>query len=264
MTEIISKIDLSSEGFLSNYSHMEDLVSDLNKLVSSVKNGGGERSQTRHLERGKMLPRERVTKLLDPGGIFLEIGLTAGYDMYDNACPGGGLIAGIGKVHNKDVMIICNDSTVKGGTYYPITVKKHLRAQEIALENNLPCIYLVDSGGANLPNQDEVFADREHFGRIFYNQANMSSKGIPQIAVVMGSCTAGGAYVPAMSDETIIVKDQGTIFLAGPPLVRAATGEITDPEKLGGADIHTRVSGVADHLATNDEHALAARAKNRE
>jgi len=177
--------------------------------------------------------------------------------MYDDACPGGGLIIGIGKVHDQDVMVICNDSTVKGGTYYPITVKKHLRAQEIALENNLPCVYLVDSGGANLPNQDEVFADREHFGRIFYNQANMSSKGIPQIAVVMGSCTAGGAYVPAMSDETIIVKNQGTIFLAGPPLVKAATGEITNPEKLGGAGIHTKVSGVADYLADDDEHALA-------
>ena len=257
MTILKSQIKTNSPDFIENKKKLNiDYELTLN-AVNIALDGGGDKLKKRHEIRGKMLPRERVTKLLDPGGIFLEIGLTAGYDMYDNACPGGGLIAGIGKVHNKDVMIICNDSTVKGGTYYPITVKKHLRAQEIALENNLPCIYLVDSGGANLPNQDEVFADREHFGRIFYNQANMSSKGIPQIAVVMGSCTAGGAYVPAMSDETIIVKDQGTIFLAGPPLVRAATGEITDPEKLGGADIHTRVSGVADHLATNDEHALA-------
>jgi len=204
-----------------------------------------------------MLPRERVAHLLDPGSPFLEIGATAAHDMYDGAAPGGGLIAGVGRVAGREVMVVCNDATVKGGTYYPITVKKHLRAQEIAMENHLPCVYLVDSGGANLPNQDEVFPDRDHFGRIFYNQANMSAQGIAQIAVVMGSCTAGGAYVPAMSDVTIIVRDQGTIFLAGPPLVKAATGEVVSAEDLGGGDVHTRLSGVADYLAEDDAHALA-------
>ncbi|MFT7254180.1 MAG: 3-methylcrotonyl-CoA carboxylase beta subunit, partial [Paracoccaceae bacterium] len=219
--------------------------------------GGGEKSRARHVSRGKMLPRERVANLLDPGSPFLEIGATAGHGMYDGAAPCGGAIAGVGQIHGQDVMVVCNDATVKGGTYYPITVKKHLRAQEIAEECHLPCIYLVDSGGANLPNQDEVFPDRDHFGRIFYNQARMSAKGIAQIAVVMGSCTAGGAYVPAMSDVTIIVKNQGTIFLAGPPLVKAATGEVVTAEDLGGGDVHTRLSGVADYLAEDDTHALA-------
>ncbi len=219
--------------------------------------GGGEKSRQRHIGRGKMLPRERVANLLDAGSPFLEIGATAAYNLYDNAAPCAGVIAGVGLVHGQDVMVICNDATVKGGTYYPMTVKKHLRAQEIASENRLPCVYLVDSGGANLPNQDEVFPDRDHFGRIFYNQARMSAQGIPQIAVVMGSCTAGGAYVPAMSDVAIIVKEQGTIFLAGPPLVKAATGEVVSAEDLGGGDVHTRLSGVADYLADDDFHALA-------
>lgn len=219
--------------------------------------GGGEEARKRHASRGKMLPRERVANLLDPGSAFLEIGATAAHDMYDGAAPAAGLIAGIGRVEGVDVMIVANDATVKGGTYYPMTVKKHLRAQEIAEASHLPCIYLVDSGGANLPNQDEVFPDRDHFGRIFFNQAQMSAKGIAQIAVVMGSCTAGGAYVPAMSDVSIIVRDQGTIFLAGPPLVKAATGEVVSAEDLGGGDVHTRLSGVADYLAEDDAHALA-------
>jgi len=219
--------------------------------------GGGEKSRVRHLSRGKMLPRDRVSNLLDVGSSFLEIGATAAHDLYDGAAPGAGLIAGIGQVHGQDVMVICNDATVKGGTYYPMTVKKHLRAQEIAAECALPCVYLVDSGGANLPNQDEVFPDRDHFGRIFYNQARMSAAGIAQISVVMGSCTAGGAYVPAMSDVSIIVREQGTIFLAGPPLVKAAIGEVVTAEDLGGGDVHTRLSGVADYLAEDDAHALA-------
>ena len=219
--------------------------------------GGGEASRKRHLDRGKMLPRDRVANLLDPGSPFLEIGATAAHGMYDGAAPSAGVVAGIGRVMGREVMVVCNDATVKGGTYYPMSVKKHLRAQEIAEENHLPCVYLVDSGGANLPNQDEVFPDRDHFGRIFYNQARMSAKGIAQIAVVMGSCTAGGAYVPAMSDVTIIVKEQGTIFLAGPPLVKAATGEVVSAEDLGGGDVHTRLSGVADYLAEDDAHALA-------
>jgi len=219
--------------------------------------GGGEKARTRHLDRGKMLPRDRVVNLLDPGSPFLEVGATAAHGMYDGAAPAAGVIAGIGRVMGREVMVVCNDATVKGGTYYPMSVKKHLRAQEIAEENHLPCIYLVDSGGANLPNQDEVFPDRDHFGRIFYNQARMSAKGIAQIAVVMGSCTAGGAYVPAMSDVTIIVREQGTIFLAGPPLVKAATGEVVTAEDLGGGDVHTRLSGVADYLAEDDSHALA-------
>ncbi len=218
---------------------------------------GNEKSRARHLGRGKMLPRDRVANLLDPGSPFLEIGATAAHGMYEGAAPGAGVIAGIGQVHGQEVMVVCNDATVKGGTYYPMSVKKHLRAQEIAAECRLPCLYLVDSGGANLPQQDEVFPDRDHFGRIFYNQARMSAAGIPQIAVVMGSCTAGGAYVPAMSDVTIIVKEQGTIFLAGPPLVKAATGEVVTAEDLGGGDVHTRLSGVADYLAENDAHALA-------
>ncbi len=225
--------------------------------AEAARMGGGQAARDRHEARGKMLPRRRVANLLDPGSPFLEVGATAAHDMYDGDAPSAGVIAGIGQVHGREVMVICNDATVKGGTYYPMTVKKHLRAQEIAAENHLPCIYLVDSGGANLPNQDEVFPDRDHFGRIFYNQANMSAKGIPQIAVVMGSCTAGGAYVPAMSDVTIIVKEQGTIFLAGPPLVKAATGEVVSAEDLGGGDVHTRLSGVADYLAEDDAHALA-------
>src|SRR5690606_38631749 len=219
--------------------------------------GGGEKSLARHVARGKMPPRERVANLLDAGSPFLEIGATAAHGMYDGAAPCAGVIAGIGRVHGQEVMVVANDATVKGGTYYPMTVKKHLRAQEMAEECHLPCVYLVDSGGANLPNQDEVFPDRDHFGRIFYNQARMSAKGIAQIAVVMGSCTAGGAYVPAMSDVTIIVRNQGTIFLAGPPLVKAATGEVVSAEDLGGGDVHTRLSGVADYLAEDDVHALA-------
>ncbi|RMH46665.1 MAG: methylcrotonoyl-CoA carboxylase [Alphaproteobacteria bacterium] len=219
--------------------------------------GGGEAARARHVSRGKLLPRERVDRLLDPGSPFLEIGLFAAHGMYDGAAPAAGMIAGVGRIMGRECMVVCNDATVKGGTYYPMTVKKHLRAQEIARENRLPCVYLVDSGGANLPNQDEVFPDRDHFGRIFYNQANMSAEGIAQIAVVMGSCTAGGAYVPAMSDETIIVANQGTIFLGGPPLVKAATGEVVTAEELGGGDVHTRLSGVADHLARDDAHALA-------
>ncbi len=236
--------------------HLEALqqIADAAELASL---GGGETARARHLGRGKMLPRDRVAGLLDPGSAFLEIGATAAHGLYGGAAPGAGLIAGVGRVMGRDVMVVCNDATVKGGTYYPMSVKKHLRAQEIAEECHLPCVYLVDSGGANLPNQDEVFPDRDHFGRIFYNQARMSAKGIAQIAVVMGSCTAGGAYVPAMSDVSIIVKDQGTIFLAGPPLVKAATGEIVSAEDLGGGDVHTRLSGVADYLADDDAHALA-------
>ncbi|MEM9795150.1 MAG: carboxyl transferase domain-containing protein [Pseudomonadota bacterium] len=235
----------------------EAALAEIAEAASWAQGGGGERARERHLSRGKMLPRERVSNLLDPGSPFLEVGLFAGHGMYDDAAPAGGAIAGIGLIHGRQVMVVCNDATVKGGTYYPVTVKKHLRAQEIAEENRLPCLYLVDSGGANLPNQDEVFPDRDHFGRIFFNQARMSAKGIAQIAVVMGSCTAGGAYVPAMSDVSIIVREQGTIFLAGPPLVKAATGEVVTAEELGGGDVHTRLSGVADYLAEDDAHALA-------
>ncbi|MHA6266771.1 carboxyl transferase domain-containing protein [Aliiroseovarius sp. CAU 1755] len=246
-----------SEAYKANREgHLEALQVVADAAEAAVM-GGGQKSRERHLSRGKMLPRDRVSNLLDPGSPFLEVGATAAHGMYDGAAPCAGVIAGIGQVHGQEVMVVCNDATVKGGTYYPMTVKKHLRAQEIAEECNLPCIYLVDSGGANLPNQDEVFPDRDHFGRIFYNQARMSAKGIPQIAVVMGSCTAGGAYVPAMSDVTIIVKEQGTIFLAGPPLVKAATGEVVTAEDLGGGDVHTRLSGVADYLAEDDAHALA-------
>ncbi len=257
MAVLKSQVAAGSEGFKANQSAHLAALEGIAEAVQQAHRGGGETAQERHVSRGKMLPRDRVANLLDPGSAFLEVGATAAHGMYGDAAPGAGVIAGIGRVSSLDVMIICNDATVKGGTYYPMTVKKHLRAQEIAAENHLPCVYLVDSGGANLPNQDEVFPDRDHFGRIFYNQANMSALGIPQIAVVMGSCTAGGAYVPAMSDVTIIVKEQGTIFLAGPPLVKAATGEEVSAEDLGGGDVHTRLSGVADYLADDDAHALA-------
>jgi 3-methylcrotonyl-CoA carboxylase beta subunit len=257
MTFINSKLNPRSAEFQANAVAMKALVDDLHTHVAAVSEGGGASARAKHTNRGKLLPRERVQRLLDPGTPFLEISPLAAHGMYENAAPGAGLIAGIGRVSGVDCVIVCNDATVKGGTYFPMTVKKHLRAQEIAAQNRLPCIYLVDSGGANLPNQDEVFPDREHFGRIFYNQANMSAQGIAQVAVVMGSCTAGGAYVPAMSDESIIVRDQGTIFLGGPPLVKAATGEIVSAEELGGGDVHSRLSGVVDHLAENDLHALA-------
>ncbi|KAA8612903.1 carboxyl transferase domain-containing protein [Salipiger aestuarii] len=247
----------SSEVFQTNRAAHLDALAEIQAAADLAIAGGGEKARDRHISRGKMLPRERVANLLDPGSPFLEIGATAAHGLYDGAAPAAGIVAGIGLVNGVQVMVLCNDATVKGGTYYPMSVKKHLRAQEIAEENRLPCIYLVDSGGANLPNQDEVFPDRDHFGRIFYNQARMSAAGIAQIAVVMGSCTAGGAYVPAMSDVTIIVRDQGTIFLAGPPLVKAATGEVVTAEDLGGGDVHTRLSGVADYLAEDDAHALA-------
>ncbi|WP_395391966.1 carboxyl transferase domain-containing protein [Novosphingobium sp. BL-8A] len=236
--------------------HNRALVAELHAKVAKAALGGNEKSRERHVARGKLLPRERVERLLDPGSPLLELGQLAAEGLYEDDIPGAGLITAIGTVSGRQCMIVCNDATVKGGTYYPITVKKHVRAQEIAQQNNLPCIYLVDSGGANLPHQAEVFPDRDHFGRIFFNQAQMSSKGIPQVACVMGSCTAGGAYVPAMSDESVIVKEQGTIFLAGPPLVQAATGEVISAEDLGGGDLHSRKSGVTDHLADNDEHAL--------
>src|SRR5574340_584256 len=232
------------------------LVAELRKKLAAAALGGSEKSRERSVSRGKLLPRDRVDTLLDRGSPFLEIAPLAANGLYDDECPGAGLIAGVGRVSGRECVIVANDATVKGGTYYPMTVKKHLRAQEIALQNQLPCIYLVDSGGAFLPKQDEVFPDREHFGRIFYNQATMSAAGIPQIAVVMGSCTAGGAYVPAMSDETVIVRGQGTIFLGGPPLVKAATGEEVTAEELGGADVHTRISGVADYFAEDDDHAI--------
>ncbi len=251
-----TKLDRDGATFRANAAHNRSLVERLRADVAKTALGGNEKSRERHTSRGKLLPRDRVERLLDPGSPFLEIGQLAANGLYDDEVPGAGVIAGIGRVSGRQVMILCNDATVKGGTYYPLTVKKHLRAQEIAQENRLPCIYLVDSGGANLPHQAEVFPDRDHFGRIFFNQANMSALGIPQIACVMGSCTAGGAYVPAMSDETIIVRGQGTIFLAGPPLVKAATGEIISAEELGGADTHGRKSGVVDHVAENDEHAL--------
>ena len=251
-----TKLDPNSEPFRSNAAHNRALRDELWERVAKAALGGPERARAKHTERGKLLPRDRVERLLDPGSPFLEIGQLAACDMYHGEVPGAGMIAGIGRVSGRQVMIAANDATVKGGTYYPMTVKKHLRAQEIALQNRLPCVYLVDSGGANLPHQAEVFPDRDHFGRIFYNQAQMSSLGIPQIACVMGSCTAGGAYVPAMSDETVIVRNQGTIFLAGPPLVKAATGEMISAEELGGGDLHGRKSGVVDHVAENDEHAL--------
>jgi 3-methylcrotonyl-CoA carboxylase beta subunit len=252
-----TQLNARSADFQANAAAMRAVVDDLKARIEEVAQGGGEAARAKHTARGKLLPRERVQRLLDPGTPFLELSPLAAYGMYGGDAPCAGVIAGIGRVSGVDCVIVCNDATVKGGTYYPMTVKKHLRAQEIALANRLPCIYLVDSGGANLPNQDEVFPDRDHFGRIFYNQANMSAQGIAQIAVVMGSCTAGGAYVPAMSDEAIIVKNQGTIFLGGPPLVKAATGEVVSAEDLGGGDVHTRLSGVADHLAQNDLHALA-------
>lgn len=256
MQALKSQINTRSPEFKANAEHMRTLVDDLRDKASEVSLGGGQAARDKHTARGKLLPRERVQQLLDPGTPFLEVGQLAAYGMYDNDAPSAGVITGVGRVEGVECMIVANDATVKGGTYYPMTVKKHLRAQEIALQNHLPCIYLVDSGGAFLPLQDEVFPDRDHFGRIFFNQATMSAAGIPQIAVVMGSCTAGGAYVPAMSDETIIVRNQGTIFLGGPPLVKAATGEVVSAEDLGGGDVHTRVSGVADHLAENDAHAL--------
>jgi len=246
-----------SDSFRQNRAAHLAALAEVAEAAALAASGGGEKARARHLARGKMLPRARVAGLLDPGSAFLEIGATAAHGLYGGDAPGAGVIAGIGQVHGQEVMVVCNDATVKGGTYFPMSVKKHLRAQEIAAENHLPCVYLVDSGGANLPNQDEVFPDRDHFGRIFYNQAQMSARGIAQIAVVMGSCTAGGAYVPAMSDVTIIVRDQGTIFLAGPPLVKAATGEVVSAEDLGGGDVHTRLSGVADYLAEDDAHALA-------
>jgi len=257
MPVLASKLSPRSDDFKRNASAMRALVDDLNSKLAQVVQGGGEAPRAKHLARGKLLPRDRVEMLLDPDTPFLEIAPLAALGMYKGDAPGAGLIAGIGRVSGVDCMVVCNDATVKGGTYYPMTVKKHLRAQEIAMQNRLPCIYLVDSGGANLPNQDDVFPDRDHFGRIFYNQAQMSANGVPQIAVVMGSCTAGGAYMPAMSDESIIVKNQGTIFLGGPPLVKAAIGEVVSAEDLGGGDVHTRLSGVADHLAQNDTHALA-------
>jgi 3-methylcrotonyl-CoA carboxylase beta subunit len=257
MPVIESKLDPRDATFANNRDALAALVEDLKAKIAEVEQGGGEAPRAKHVARGKLLPRERIRALLDSGSPFLEFSALAAYGMYDDNIASAGIVTGIGRVAGRECVIVCNDATVKGGTYYPMTVKKHLRAQEIARENRLPCVYLVDSGGANLPNQTDVFPDREHFGRIFYNQATMSALGIPQIAVVMGSCTAGGAYVPAMSDESIIVKEQGTIFLGGPPLVKAATGEIVTAEELGGADVHTRISGVADHFALNDHHALA-------
>jgi 3-methylcrotonyl-CoA carboxylase beta subunit len=257
MPVIETRLDTRGPTFASNREALSALVADLKARVAEIEQGGGAAARERHMGRGKLLPRERVRTLLDTGSPFLEFSQFAAYGMYDDTIAAAGIITGLGRVAGRECVIICNDATVKGGTYYPMTVKKHLRAQDIARENHLPCIYLVDSGGANLPNQTDVFPDRDHFGRIFYNQATMSAEGIPQISVVMGSCTAGGAYVPAMSDESIIVREQGTIFLAGPPLVKAATGEIVSAEELGGADVHTRISGVADHFAQNDHHALA-------
>jgi 3-methylcrotonyl-CoA carboxylase beta subunit len=257
MTTLRSEANQRSAEFAANAASMRALVDELRSRAAEVELGGGEASRQRHLSRGKLLPRDRVGKLIDPGSPFLELSQLAAYGMYDGEVPGAGIVTGIGRVSGRECVIVANDATVKGGTYFPLTVKKHLRAQEIARTNHLPCIYLVDSGGAFLPLQDEIFPDREHFGRIFFNQANMSAEGVPQIAVVMGSCTAGGAYVPAMSDETIIVRKQGTIFLAGPPLVQAATGEVVTAEDLGGADVHARNSGVVDHYAHDDRHALA-------
>ena len=256
MSVLESSLRVRSDAFRSNRARMLDLVDETSGTAAGIMRGGPDHARTRHLERGKLLPRERVSRLLDPGSPFLEIGLFAAHGMYGGEVPSAGLVTGIGRIAGIECMVVCNDATVKGGTYYPLTVKKQLRAQEIAGQNRLPCVYLVDSGGANLPNQDEVFPDREHFGRIFYNQANLSAAGVPQVAVVMGSCTAGGAYVPAMSDESIIVRRQGTIFLGGPPLVKAATGEVVSAEDLGGADLHSRESGVTDHYALDDAHAL--------
>ncbi|WP_334068838.1 carboxyl transferase domain-containing protein [Burkholderia cepacia] len=257
MPIIESKLNPRSEVFRANAAALEAVVADLRAKIEQLAQGGGQAARDKHLARGKLLPRDRIAQLLDPGAPFLEFSQLAANGMYNDDAPGAGVITGIGRIAGRECVIVCNDATVKGGTYYPVTVKKHVRAQEIAAENRLPCVYLVDSGGANLPNQDDVFPDRDHFGRIFFNQATMSAAGIAQIAVVMGSCTAGGAYVPAMSDESIIVKEQGTIFLGGPPLVKAATGEEVSAEDLGGGDVHTRLSGVADHLAQNDAHALS-------
>ena len=256
MTTLRTAVDPASESFEANDAAQRALVAELRERLERVALGGPERSRERHVARGKLLPRERIDRLLDPGSPFLELAPLAAEGMYDGECPGAGVIAGVGHVHGRAVLVISNDATVKGGTYYPMTVKKHLRAQQVAMENRLPCIYLVDSGGAYLPMQDEVFPDQDHFGRIFYNQARMSAARVPQIAAVLGSCTAGGAYVPAMSDETVIVANQGTIFLGGPPLVKAAIGEVVTAEELGGGDLHARTSGVVDHLAENDEHAL--------
>ena len=256
MPKLTSAIDPQSPSFKALHAHNTALNAELRERVAKAGRGGSDASRDRHVSRGKLLPRDRVERLLDPGSPFLEVGQLAANGMYGDEAPGAGMICGVGRVSGREIMIVANDPTVKGGAYFPMTVKKHLRAQEIAEQNNLPCVYLVDSGGANLPHQAEVFPDRDHFGRIFFNQAQMSAKGIPQIACVMGSCTAGGAYVPAMSDETVIVRNQGTIFLAGPPLVKAATGEVVSAEALGGADVHTRISGVADHLAESDGHAL--------
>jgi len=257
MNQLQSKVDRRSEQFSANVRQMSELVDDLRVKTTAILSGGGAAAREKHLKRGKLLPRQRIDRLLDPGSPFLEFSPLAATGMYGDEVPAGGVITGIGTVSGTECVLVVNDATVKGGTYYPLTVKKHLRAQEIARENRLPCLYLVDSGGAFLPRQDEVFPDREHFGRIFYNQATMSGQGIPQLAVVMGSCTAGGAYVPAMSDESVIVRNQGTIFLGGPPLVKAATGEVVSAEDLGGADVHSRRSGVTDHYARNDAHALA-------
>ena len=256
MAKIISQLNPASSEFKANQTTMKALVEQLERVVNKIALGGDEKARARHLKHGKLLPRERLQQLLDPGSPFLELSQLAAYEVYDDLLPAAGLITGIGRVAGQECMIVINDATVKGGTYYPLTVKKHLRAQAIAAANHLPCLYLVDSGGAFLPLQDEVFPDRDHFGRIFYNQATLSAQNIPQIAVVMGSCTAGGAYVPAMADESIMVRDQATIFLGGPPLVKAATGEVISAEALGGADVHCRQSGVADHYAENDEHAL--------
>ncbi|MGN0128755.1 carboxyl transferase domain-containing protein, partial [Glutamicibacter soli] len=256
MKTLPTHVDADSEDFARRRGEYKPLVDELHERLARAARGGSEKSRQRHVERGKLLPRDRVDRLLDDGSPFLEVAPLAAEDMYDGASPGAGMIAGIGLVHGRHVMVVANDPTVKGGTYFPMTVKKHLRAQEIALENRLPCVYLVDSGGAFLPMQDEVFPDREHFGRIFYNQANLSAAKIPQLAAVLGSCTAGGAYVPAMSDETVIVRNQGTIFLGGPPLVKAAIGEVVTAQELGGGELHAKTSGVVDHLADNDEHAL--------
>lgn len=256
MPVLESKVDRKSAEFGANSAALRALVDELRARQARVALGGGEAARAKHVARGKLLPRDRVEMLLDPGSPFLELSPLAAFGMYGDESPGAGIITGVGRVQGRECLVICNDATVKGGTYYPVSIKKHLRAQKIAEENRLPCIYLVDSGGAHLPSQDEVFPDQEHFGRIFFNQANMSAAGIPQIAVVMGSCTAGGAYVPAMSDESIIVRNQGTIFLGGPPLVKAATGEVVSAEELGGGEVHARISGVVDHLAENDTHAL--------
>src|SRR5438067_2259514 len=257
MSVLTSQVERESEVFARRRERMEALVSELRERTAHIAAGGGEKAVERHRSRGKLTARERVDRLLDPGSAFLELGALTAWEMYEGQAPSAGIVTGIGVVEGQECVIVANDATVKGGTYFPLTVKKHLRAQEVAEQNGLPCIYLVDSGGAFLPLQDEVFPDRDHFGRIFFNQARMSAKGIPQIAAVMGSCTAGGAYVPAMSDETVIVKGTGTIFIGGPPLVKAATGQEVTAEGLGGADVHARRSGGADHHATNDEHALA-------